>query len=166
MKEFGKRNRVPVERHEFRLNYQDADEETQVFEGRLMPRTSAGDLAVMMEASRTGDPKVLSGVIRILTKVMDNKDGVVPARWKPTPLKREPGDEREPSYRGPDGEIYALTDEAARDKFNDQANWTTRRRWVEFIEENDDAVVEMEDLAEIVQWVVGLATDRPTEPRA
>lgn len=165
MKVFGSGTRTLM-RDEFTLKYQDVDENEKQETFKVVPRASAGDIAGIMHAAQHAPQKAIGGLITLLTKVMDNKDGLVGAKWEPTPLERKDGDDREPSFRGPDGEIYALDDETALAEFDDPSNWTSRRRWVKLIDENDEAVVEMDDLQDITEWVIGLATDRPTRPRA
>lgn len=183
MKSFGG-NRVALRREPFELTYLDANEEEQLVSFRVLPRVSGGDIAGIMHSMKNDPSSSVQRLIRLLSKVMDNKDGEVPAQWKPVLLTEEdsprgrPGPptpegdpesasvSRPPSYRGPDGEIYPFSDEAQLAEWNDQKLWTSRRRWVYLMEEDDDAVVELEDIQAIAEWVIGLATDRPTQPPA
>jgi hypothetical protein len=59
-----------------------------------------------------------------------------------------------------------MTDADAIAKFTDPAAGSSRRRWDHLMLRDDSAVVEMEDLMEIMRWLVGKATDRPTAPSA
>jgi hypothetical protein len=165
MKTFGG-TRQAAEPQAFELKYNDANDEPQVFAGKIRPRASGGDIAAIMQAVRTAPQQTVTRVVRLLTKVMHNRDALVPAEWSPEALERKDDDDRPASYRGPDGEIYAFTDEEAEAEFADHKNWTTRRRWIHLMEEDDEAEVELDDLMEIVEWVIGQATDRPTRPRA
>lgn len=172
MKTFGKHSTRPAPREAFELKYMDASDKPQIFAGQIVVRSSGNDLANILQAVKTSSPDVVPQLIKLLTKLMDDSDGIVPRKWapdlldKPVDLDEDELAEWEPHYRGPDGLLYALSDEDVLAKWNDVANWSTRRRWVEFMEEDDDAVIELEDLMSIMEWVIGLASERPTRPRA
>lgn len=172
MKTFGSHTRQPAPREPFELRYLDANEDPQVFTGQIVIRASGSDLATLLRQVKLNSEESVPTIVRMLTKVMDDKDGLVSSRWSPTPLPipedwdPESDGDWEPAFRGPDGTIYALSDEPTLAKFNDPANWTTRRRWIELMEKDDDAVVELDELMAIMEWQIGLAADRPTRPRA
>lgn len=163
MKSFGGTRTAP-KREQFELKYLDTNEEMQREEFQIIPRASGGDIVGILRAIDVAPEKSVSRLISILAKVMDNKDGLVKASWKLEPLEKV--EDREASFRGPDGEIYPMTDTEAIAKFNDKANWTSRRRWDYLLNEDDDAIVELDDLTEIAEWVIALSTERPTQPRA
>lgn len=71
-----------------------------------------------------------------------------------------------PSFRGPDGRIYALDDQDAVDRFTSIENGSSRRRWDHLMGADEDADVQFADLMDLLRWVIGLATDRPTESSA
>lgn len=175
MKSFGGGNSIPP-REQFELKYLDADEEqrTEVFS--IVPRASGGDVAGIMKALETSPEKSVGRLITILSKVMDNKDGLVKANWKPEVLPayvpkegevmHEDDPRLEPTFRGPDGDLYPASDEAKLKEWSDKSLWTSRRRWNYLLNQDDDAVVELNDLMEIGEWVISLSAARPTSPRA
>jgi hypothetical protein len=163
MKVIGGNRPKPV-REQFTLKYLDANENEQEAVFQVLPRVSGGDIAGIMQAIRIEPGESVGRLIRLLSKVMDNRDGTVTSDWKPDVLPRKEDDERPPSFRGPDGEIYPLSDTTALELFADQETWTSRRRWKYLLEEDDDAIVELPDIQETAEWVIGLATDRPTQP--
>ena len=199
MKSFGG-NRPKVERESFELKYETIDEEEKSATFQALSRVSGADIASIMLAMEKGDEgKGVTRLMRLLTKVMDNKDGEVKHGWSPeklTPPKAaisqradrpEDQDERPadqfgwpvenvalapavepvPSYRGPDGAIYPFSDtERLASWMDDQAAWTSRRRWAYLMEEDDSAIVDIQDLMKIAEWVISLGTDRPTPARA
>lgn len=163
MKSFGGTRTAP-QREQFELKYLDADEEMQTAQFQIVPRASGGDIVGIMRSLEHAPEQSIGKLISILAKVMDNKDGLVKANWKLVTLPEVDG--REPSFRGPDGEIYPATDTEAIERFKDHANWTSRRRWNYLLNEDEDAIVELEDLTDIAEWVIALSTERPTQPRA
>lgn len=178
MKIFGK---IPaIVRDNFTLNYLDANEDPQKVEFSVVPRASGGDIAGIMQAMNGDGSESIPRLLKLLRKVMDDKDGLVKSGWSPVKLdppklptpQAPPGEPApepeapEAAYRGPDGEIYPFSDQEKLASWADQSTWTSRRRWRYLLEEDDDAVIEMEDLMEITEWIIGLATDRPTQPRA
>lgn len=172
MKTFGSHNARPAAREPFELKYMDASDRPATFTGLIVVRSSGSDLANILRAVKTSSQDVVPELIKLLTKLMDDSDGVVPRKWapkqldKPVDLDPEELADWEPVYRGPDGILYAVSDEPTLAKWKDVNNWSTRRRWVAFMEEDDEAVVELEDLMSIMEWVIGLAAERPTRPRA
>lgn len=172
MKTFGTHDPTPAARESFTLNYLDANETPQTFTGQVLVRSTGNDLGNVLEATRSQSADVVPILTRMLTKLMDDKDGLVNRRWAPTP-KDPPSDldadelaEWEPQYRGPDGNHYPLSDKDTLAKWQDTSTWTTRRRWIALMVDDEDAVVRIEDLMDIVEWVIGLSADRPTQPRA
>lgn len=171
MKTFGS-HAQKARREQFQLLYMDAQEQERSFEGQLVVRMSGGDLARITSLAKNEDQESVSATVRLLGKMMDDKDGAVPLRWEPkqldppADLDDDERDEWEPTYRGPDGVLYPFSDDVAMAKWDDRANWTTRRRWVDLMEKDEDAVVELEDLMALAEWAVGLASERPTRPRA
>jgi hypothetical protein len=72
----------------------------------------------------------------------------------------------EPAYRGPDGQIYLLSDEGTLKGFLAVEAGSSRRRWNYLMEQDETAVIDAEDLADIGKWIIGLAANRPTAPSA
>jgi len=172
MKIFGnKSTSTPPRREEFELKYINGDDEIESFRGQLAVRSDGAELSSMLVLVSKGDPALIGSMTRMLAKQMDNRDGLVKSSWKfeqlPKPVDLEPDEEAEwePHYRGPDGAIYPVSDMTTRAKWDDQANWTTKRRWVHLMTENDDAIVALEDLMEVAEYVIELASGRPTAPQ-
>lgn len=185
MKEFGRDRSAGVGHiaEPFQLHYLDENGDDQVFEGVLSPKLSIVDLKQITSLTapvavhlrgHEGDREVqaISAILNLLTKMMSNRDGVVKASWYPAPLPKPADlDEDEaaawtPSYRGPDGQIYEFADTETAAKWEDESNWTTKRRWAAFMDPSFDADVDQEDLIKLVEWGVELVTDRPTSPQS
>lgn len=172
MKVFGNKSTAkPAIRQPFELKYINGDDEVDSFHGSLAVRTDGAQLSAMFTLVSKGDPALIGAMTRMLAKQMDNRDGIVKASWKleqlpkPVDLDADEEAEWEPQYRGPDGVIYPVSDTVTLAKWEDQANWTTKRRWLYLMTENDDAIVDLEDLMDVVEYVIELATDRPTAPQ-
>lgn len=172
MKVFGNKSTAkPPAREDFELKYIDGDDEVQSFHGKLAVRSDGAELSTLFTLVTKGDPAIVGTMTRMLAKQMDNKDGLVKASWKieylpkPVDLDEDELAEWEPHYRGPDGAVYPASDAATLAKWEDQANWTTKRRWLHLMTENDDALVDLNDLMEVAEYVIELATGRPTAPQ-
>lgn len=172
-----------TKQEEFALPYLNGDEEEATFIGVLAPRLSGTDLRVISMMSGTGrvavsaeartnrDVEALNAILSMLRRMMCNTDGLVRAGWKPVELPvpadldEEERREFKPCYRGPDGQIYEFADDEAARKWDDPANWTTRRRWNALMDDDDDATVETDDLIELWEFGVTVASERPTQPQ-
>lgn len=172
MKVFGNKSTAKEPTREpFELKYIDGEDEVQSFTGKLAVRSDGAELTNMLVLVSKGDPALIGSMTRMLAKQMDNRDGLVKASWKlealPKPVDLDPDEEAEwePHYRGPDGGIYPLSDEATLAKWQDHANWTTKRRWLHLLNDNEDAIVSLDDLMEVAEYVIELATGRPTAPQ-
>lgn len=158
-------------RESFKLGYTDGEGDPQVFEGNIVARSDGAGFIRLMKAL-AGDGSQLGGELSgLLTKMMDDKDGTVKAKWAaaelapPSDLDEDERAEWEPSYRGPDGQIYPFSDTETLNRWSDQSLWTTRRRWVELMEHDEDALVEMQDLMKLAEEIMGLTAERPTQRR-
>lgn len=181
MKRFGKgaRGKTAVS-DEFELVVvRDGVDEIHTF--KVEAKVTAGELttAVAAQAGRTGE--ALSGVLRMIRRNLCNTDGV-PAQWSvseipvstapvATPAEgewpAEGGDlsePTEPGFRGPDGQIYLMSDADAIAKFTDPLAGSSRRRWNHLLDEDEDAEVQAEDLVQIAEWMIGLAANHPSAP--
>jgi hypothetical protein len=67
----------------------------------------------------------------------------------------------ERKFRGPDGELYGFEH---AEKFTAFEAGSSRRRWHQLMDVDDDIEVEAADLMELFEWLVGLAAGRPTRP--
>ena len=173
MLEIGIGGQAKAVREEFRLGYTDGEGDPQVFEGRIVARSDGAGFIRLMKAL-SGDGVALGDELSgLLAKMMDDKDGTVKAKWTLTeldPPKDLDEDElqeflADPQYRGPDGQIYSLSDRETLSRWDDQATWTTRRRWIELMEHDEDALVQMEDLMTLAEKIMGLTAARPTQRR-
>lgn len=171
MRSFGPKNRAaaPAPREEFEFTVlRDEEPETHLF--KAVARTDAGALAWTLGHTDKHPERALTGMIRMISKMLDNKDGIA-AQWKfeplpaPTPTDQA-GDgtyaeESERKFRGPDGKLYAL-DQA--EQFEDPKLGSSRRRFLELMENDDDVIVDAADLGALFEYLVGLAAGRPTPP--
>lgn len=174
MKEFGSLR--PAVRESFKVNYLDDNDEPQSFVGQVAARSDGAAFIALMRAMSGDGMQSGDALAKLLVKQMDNKDGVVKAEWRPVPMS-PPADLDEdelaewiPAYRGPDGVLYdglytpqEVEDWAAK-WLDDRSLWTTRRRWIYFMA-SDDGGVELEQLMNLAEWIMGLVSDRPTRPR-
>ena len=165
MKRFGGRERPKTE--EFEMVTITEDGEPNVYQFQLIPVIPASDAVTLMEALEHEPHKSVGLISRLLSKVLDNHDGVR-ASWQPVPLDEEglKGLKlKEPSYLGPDGEPYPFSDEVALTKWTAREAGSSRRRWALLMDPSNNESIELMDLIEIAEWVVGLGTDFPTQPR-
>jgi hypothetical protein len=150
------RSRQPAARESFTFPFmRDEELEEHTFRARV-----SLDLPTLISAIGEADrhpERAVSGLLRIVVKMLDNKDGV-PAQWEPEPLPLpDPlpeGHDGEVRFRGPDGELYLL-EEAA--KFTAFEAGSSRRRWLHLIEEDDEIEVHRDDLMDLYKWLIGLA---------
>lgn len=170
MKDFGGNTRKPV-REEFGLTYTNDEGESQRFEGQVAARSDGSGFVRMMRAL-SGDGSALGDVLfSLLLKHMDDKDGAVNAKWElkelppPADLDDDELEEWQPCYRGPDGVLYEMRDEVTRAKWEDRTTWSTRRRWRELMLD-ENAIVGLDDLMDIAEWVMSLVGKGATRQRA
>lgn len=176
MKTYGGNETAP-EPFQFGLVVQRDDvPETHEFTAR--PRVGAGDILRMLLVDEDKPEAQLEGIARTVAKSISDKDGEVPSKWKAEELKRPeaaPQDQWElahgqvrdtpdyqPSYRGPDGNIYPFSDKATMARWMDKARWTSRRRWLYLLLEDDEAFVKLSTLMEISKDFIAASTGHPT----
>lgn len=158
--------------------YRDDEQETHEFEAA--PRVGAGDVLRMLLADDDKPERQLEVLAKTLAKSITDKDGEVKSTWKPTELERpepaprdawemshgqvrdEPGAEFVPSYRGPDGRIYPFSDRDAMARWMDKSRWTSRRRWLHVLMEDEDVYVKLSTLLEISKDFIAASTGHPT----
>jgi hypothetical protein len=68
-------------------------------------------------------------------------------------------DEAERRFTGPDGEPYTWDE---LDRFTKYEAGSSRRRWSELMDNEDDLVVDAEVISGVFEHLVGLAAARPT----
>lgn len=164
MKSFGARGAAgPVPREPFEFTFMRDDEpETHQFQARAV--TDTAGIANTLAVAEKHPEQALPGMLRMISKMLDNKDGT-PATWSPTILplpELEPGEEEpERKFRGPDGELYPM---AEAEKFLEFTAGSSRRRWLHLMQDDDEVTVDGKALTKLYEWLVGLAAGRPTRP--
>jgi len=173
MLEIGIGGQAKAVREDFKLGYTDGEGDPQVFEGRIVARSDGAGFIRLMKAL-SGDGTALGDELSsLLAKMMDDKDGTVKAKWRlveldpPKDLDEDELEEflADPQYRGPDGQIYSVSDRETLARWDDQTLWTTRRRWIQLMEHDDDALVEMDHLMSLAEKIMGMTAERPTARR-
>lgn len=168
VKRFGGRERPQAQ--EFELQTMLDDGSTRVHSFRLIPIIPAGHVTAIMDALDDEAEKTFGLIARLLTRVLDNADGV-PAKWElnefADPDEGDDGydpDDVQLYFVGPDNEPHPV-DEAAKYTAFDAGS--SRRRWAALMDPaNEDDAVHIQDMVDIAKWVVGLSIDRPTQARA
>jgi hypothetical protein len=181
MKSFGPKGKParPAVREQFEFTFlRDDEPETHTFNARVI--TDVAALSVTLTNANRHPDLALSGMFRMIAKMLDNKDGT-PNRWEPRPLPKMTTEDRAAAgvysqteddeyddqrddvtrFRGPDGTIYPL-DRAA--DFTAFEAGSSRRRWLYLMEEDDEVIVDAKDVAALFEWLTGLAAGRPTQP--
>lgn len=154
------------------------DDVPERHEFTAVPRVGAGDILRMLLLDDSKPEAQLEGLANTISKSISDKDGEVNSKWKPEELKRpeaapqnpwhlEHGQvteqpELERSYRGPDGNIYPFSDTAAMDRWMDKSRWTSRRRWLHILLEDQEVFVRLSTLVEISKDFIAASTGHPT----
>jgi hypothetical protein len=194
MKSFAPKGRTkPIERIPFEFTVM-RDEEPEVHRFQARAVTDTASLAYTLSSTQKHPERALTGMLRLIGKMLDNKDGT-PADWAPkmlplpgerertddqvadalaateidmfeeelaeNDLERDENGEIIRKFRGPDGQLYPLSE---AERFLKPEAGSSRRRWRTLMEEDDDAVVDGEALGKLFEWLVGLAAGRPTPP--
>ncbi len=194
MKSFGpKKRQKPVDLVPFEFTVMRDDEpEVHQFTARAVTDTAA--LAFTLGATQKHPERALTGMLRLIGKMLDNKDGT-PAGWTPKilplPGERERASDQmadalaateidmaEPELdaldleRDDDGETIRkfrgpdgkLYPMAEAEQFLKPEAGSSRRRWRALMEDDEDVVVDGDALSKLFEWLVGLAAGRPTLP--
>lgn len=150
------------------------DDQPETHEFTAAPRVGAGDILRMLLLDEDKPEAQLEGLSKTIAKSITDKDGEVPAKWKPVELPRpdmpatggqtweQPAPQHEPAYRGPDGQIYRFSDQAALDRWADKSRWSSRRRWLHLLLEDDEVFVKLSTLVEISKDFIAASTGHPT----
>lgn len=165
MKRFGGREAPKQEQFELITITPDGDQKVYTFQ--LTPVLPAGNVVAIMDALKNAPEESAGAIATLLKRVLDDRDGV-PAKWSVDDLPEVPPKTKPEDvvYTGPDGNTYTMADDAAVDKFLDPANGSSRRRWIELMDPDNEEGVQLHDLIDIAEWVMSLSTDRPTPARA
>lgn len=131
----------------------------------------AAALSMAMRGSRRPD-QGLEGMLRFIRKMLADDDGV-PANWEPKlyrqadpdpELAAAPADDNpdadRPRFMGPDGHPHTYDDLG---KFQDFDAGSSRRRWAQLMDNDDDLIVDPEVLQGVFEHLAGLAAGRPTQ---
>jgi hypothetical protein len=156
--------------------YRDDVPETHEF--TAAPRVGAGDILRMLLLDEDKPEAQLEGLSKTIAKSITDKDGEVPAKWRPEELKRPEAaprtewemqhgqvreeEQHERAYRGPDGRIYPFSDQATLDRWMDKNRWSSRRRWLHLLLEDDEVFVKLSTLVEISKDFIAASTGHPT----
>lgn len=151
--------------------HRDGEEESHDFQA--VPVTDTASLSALMINAQRKPEEAMAGMLRMIGKMLDNKDGT-PANWAPVQLPPPPSDspvwpDGDPEgegapvrkFRGPDGALYPMHE---AERFSAFEAGSSRRRWRYLMEQDDEVIVDSEALAELFEWLVGLAANRPTRP--
>lgn len=137
----------------------DGEEEEHVF--TAIPNLPAQNI-VQAVAARNGDgTQVLNPMVSCIRKMLSNRDGT-PTTWK-LELVDAKKEGQEPKFRGPDGKLHVL---AKAESFLARESGSSKRRWDALMIDDEDAIVDMKDLTDIFEYLVGEASGRPTQPSA
>jgi hypothetical protein len=193
MKSFAPRSRSkPIERIPFEFTVM-RNEAPEVHRFQARAVTDTASLAYTLSSTQKHPERALTGMLRLIGKMLDNKDGT-PSDWEPKvlplPAERQAeldemdpidadelaaleADELDDSLeRDENGEIIRkfrgpdgqLYPLAEAERFLKPEAGSSRRRWRALMEEDDDAEVDGEALGKLFEWLVGLAAGRPTPP--
>ena len=121
---------------------------------------AGGLIAAMVAAQRKDAGAAAEAYYRTIAKMIDNTDGI-PANWEPTALPQQPGDERPAVFRVPWGadKGVMLPMENAEAYLGTEVH-SSRRRWLDLMERDDDAIVEFTDLTELFEWLIAQSTEK------
>lgn len=153
---------TPFEFELYRDTPGEAEPVAEVHEFTALPRIDAGQLIRLLSGVDRAEDNpggMLSALSESVRKVLSDKDGT-PQHWTPVALPRE-GD-TPLSFRGPDGQVYPFTDQAAIDKFTAFEAGSSRRRWAHLLFDDEQVAVDLEDLVEVAQDMISEGTGRPT----
>lgn len=188
--------RGPAKREEFTMVFREGEDKKVPHDFRAIVRMDAAGLkralGEMKENSETGLPVMFS----VIAGQLDDSDGVpdlwapVPlrmsdepawpqipgtepvhteARYEPIPaafIERE-GVPDDAVFFAPWGDLRGKVLPWARsEEYTTHVAGSSRRRWVDLIDNHEELAIEMEDVMELFQWLIGLATERPTRPSA
>lgn len=141
----------------------DADEPVaEVHEFTALPRLDAGQLIRLLtgvDRAQENPGDMLYALSEGIRKSLSDKDGT-PQHWRPAPMPKV--DDEPLRFRGPDGDLYEFTDQAAIDKFTAFEAGSSRRRWAHLLFDDEQVAVPLEDLVELAQDMIEAGSGRPT----
>jgi hypothetical protein len=147
------------------------------------PSVDAIMVAEVNKSAASGDQGAISALLMIknaIRTMLDDNDGT-PLDWKPEPLPSEvrvpdsevtgwPTEEPEPQsadeetepeqqFLAPDGIVHPMRDAAKLAEFD---AGSSRRRWVDRVDGDNDYTVPAKSLMKVWRWLIGEAANRPT----
>lgn len=160
--------RKPAKQIEFELVAYKGDEEV-VHSFTAGVRGIPAELVQVAARAEKDPSRAAAPLVRLLGKLMSDKDGV-PTTWQPLPLDKDdpsyPEVSGAPCYRDPEGVVRPFSDHEKLDELQSVEAGSSRRRWRWLMEEDEDAVVEMQDLMEVAEYLISEGSERPTERHA
>lgn len=121
---------------------------------------AGGLIAALLAAQRQDVTAAAEAYYRTIAKMIDNNDGI-PSGWEPEALSQSEGDERPASFRVPwglhKGELLPMTEAAT---YLAEEAHSSRRRWFDLMEHDDEAIVEFDDLTELFEWLIAQSTEK------
>ena len=143
-------NRLPFD---FRY-LRDEKVETQRFNLLDKPIDIGAANRVLMSTQSENETDSFVGLIGLITKYMDDKDGTG-QHWKPVempPKKSE--DPPVKRFRGPDGKLHPWE---KADDFLAVEKGSSRRRWTHLMHEDDEAEVHQDALIKLLEYLMEIA---------
>jgi hypothetical protein len=185
-KMFGNKRTGPAPREDFTMVFRDQDDKAVEHDFRAVVRMDAAGLKRALKTMQDDPQEGLTVLFEVVAGQLDDTDGV-PEAWKPVPhaIRPWPADSHTPVnppavyepvpdgteapadavFRVPVGaEAGKWLPLAHSEEFTTHVAGSSRRRWVDLIDNNDDVAIELDDLKELFQWLITLAAERPTRP--
>lgn len=157
--------KAPIPREPFEFEFT-RDDEPEVHEFLARAVTDTSTLVMMLSTVRKRPEEAMGAVVRMVGKMLDNRDGT-PTSWEPKPWKPARQDDEvaeEPTealFTGPDGDPI---NQQRVDELQKFENGSSRKRWLYLMQEDDEVIVDATALTKLFEWLVGLAAGRPTPP--
>jgi hypothetical protein len=153
---------LPFEFELYRDHPEHDDPVAEVHEFTAMPRLDAGQLIRLLtgvDSAESNPGDMLHALSEGIRKALSDKDGT-PQHWRPTALPKV--EDKPLSFRGPDGQFYPFTDQAAIEKFSAFDAGSSRRRWAHLLFDDEQVSVPLEPLVELAQDLIEAGSGRPT----
>lgn len=149
--------------HEFTMIFvRDGVNEEHEFTAR--PRLGWGDIAALLPVAGgggEGSTQALKQIDRLIRRSLVDNDGT-PEKWQPRVVT--PDDEyAEPWFTAPNGDHCPLDLLPGFEAFD---AGSSRRRWVHLMERDDDVTIEPEQIMDLVNDLMEVASERPTKSSA
>lgn len=179
--------RGPAPREEFTMTFRDKDEKEVAHDFRTVVRMDAAGLKRALKDMREDPETGLTVMFDVIAGQLDDTDGV-PDKWAPIPHRLAPTWPGQPETPTPvyepipfpdDDQVREVPESAVftvpygpelgrwltwsrSEEYTTHVAGSSRRRWVDLIDNHDDLAVELDDITALFQWMIGLAANRPT----